>query len=108
MPYTDCATCRGSGTVFHTTAIKGDDADDPCPDCGEITVDPGHPLWRDWDDDDWCGATTANWCNRMVKPGRHVLLAPWKSLDVDLLERVKIGLERMGAIVRVVPQERRP
>jgi hypothetical protein len=108
MPYPDCTTCHGSGLVWHTTAIKGDDVDNPCPDCGEIDIGPAHPLWTSWDDDDWCGATASAWLSRAIKPGRQVHLVPSRTTDPQLALRIQAGLERLGATVRVCPLEKRP
>lgn len=94
-----CKTCRGVGIIFHLSAIKGGEDDSPCPDCGEIRVESTHPVWKSWDDDDWLGATAANWYNTYAKPGRLFTLTPPADASEDLVRRITEALTKAGATV---------
>ena len=103
MPDPSCVTCRGTGIVYHTTAIKGDDVDNPCPECGDVEVYAKHPLWAAWDDDDWNGATAANWFRSYVTKGRTIRLQPPATATADLVRRMTVTMEKAGAVVVVNP-----
>jgi hypothetical protein len=76
-----------------------DDNDDLTPD---VTIDETHPLWRDWDDDDWRGSTASAWMARHIRPGIRVALKPPRSVSEDLYKRVMFAMLNAGASV-VVP-----
>ena len=67
-----------------------------------VEVDAKHPLWAAWDDDDWNGATAANWYSSHVRPGVRVVLTPPLSASADLLLRMTASFERDGAFVELM------
>jgi len=68
-----------------------------------VEVGPGHPLWHSWDDDDWNGATCANWIHSYA-PGADIKLSPPAGCDPDLVTRVRDALRRVARSVEVVGQ----
>jgi hypothetical protein len=66
-----------------------------------IVVNKDHPLWRAWDDDDWNGATAANWVTAYAKPDERICLTPPDDVSAELLGRMCLALVGRGVIVSV-------
>ena len=66
-----------------------------------IEVGPTHPLWTSWDDDDWNGATAANWMHASAKLGATIKLMPPKNAKPELVERIRLAMTNAGAAVSI-------
>jgi hypothetical protein len=85
-----------------------------CPKCGGdqqytghrrgclcVEVGPKHPLWDGWDDDDWNGATGANWVTTYAVRRAHIVLVPPDGISPDQLGRMCLAFIDRGATVEV-------
>jgi hypothetical protein len=63
-------------------------------------VGADHNAWKAIDDDDWCGATFANYLSRFQKGQRVTLLRPSWAEDT-LVQRMREAFENAGCFVRV-------
>lgn len=61
-------------------------------------IEPNHPAWKAIDDDDWGGATFANYLQSM-KAGQAVSLVPPVNISPDLIQRMQAAFESVGCKV---------
>lgn len=66
-----------------------------------VEVDAAHPLWKAWDDDDWNGATAANWITNHIVAGVRVRITPAGDVPAELLGRICKAFIGRGAIVEL-------
>ena len=74
------------------------DVAETLPD-GSLVVGPDHPAWRSIDDDDWNGATFANWLRALG--GHAVVLRPGGVHPKELVERMRETISRCAKSCRV-------
>lgn len=55
-----------------------------------VVVEPHHPIWRSFDDDDWNGATASMWLNSLA--GKTVTLNPPRGLPTELYIRIEAAV----------------
>ena len=65
----------------------------------KITMDPKHPAWNAMDDDDWNGATFANWLTTIKES--DVVLVPPKDWTTERIEQMRVIVARHAKSVSV-------